>query len=44
MKPMQRILVPVDFSEGSELAVDFAFGLADKLGASQAHPAEHQGP
>ena len=31
---IQKILVPVDFSESSEHALDYAVELADKLGAS----------
>jgi nucleotide-binding universal stress UspA family protein len=34
MKPIQRILVPTDFSEGSEAAADLAVQLAKQLGAA----------
>lgn len=34
MKDFKRILVPVDFGESSEQALDLAIGMADKFGAS----------
>ncbi len=34
MKPFSKILVPIDFSEGSQLAIDRALDLAERYGAS----------
>jgi nucleotide-binding universal stress UspA family protein len=34
MRAIQKILVPVDFSESSQAAMDYAGELADKLGAT----------
>src|SRR5688572_3583130 len=34
MNPIQRMLVPTDFSEGSEAAADLAVQLAKQLGAA----------
>jgi nucleotide-binding universal stress UspA family protein len=36
MNPIQRMLVPTDFSEGSEAAADLAVQLAKQLGAAVA--------